>query len=150
METQKDGLCSKCGKTADSCFKYYNGDNYCNYCEYCFKTYVAKPCYRCGEACDSPMNEKDKYDSEYNVVGYYWECSTCQDIHWCTLCGEIDPDYDIHADYYGRRNGKCQNCVLKTELDKMNCNCECGEEGTFYSKNKKKWLCIDCVIQHYY
>ena len=137
MEMQEDCLCSKCGKT-DEIFCRYDGD--VNYCEYCFNTYVAKPCYRCGEACNTPTDE------HYRDYESYWECPTCHDTHWCTLCGEIIPDFDIHADYYGRRNGKCQNCVLKTELDKMNCNCECGEKGTFYSKNKKKWLCIDCVI----
>jgi hypothetical protein len=131
-------VCPRCGKADELghglLHEDENGDKCC---EKCFETHVAKPCYRCGEV---NMNREDDYGD--------WQCYDCENKHWCTSCGMLDTDYNVHADFYGGKNGECQDCAIKTELKSMKCECECGLEGEFYSKEKNEWLCNGCVY-HY-
>ena len=132
-------VCPRCGKQGDELgygllHEDENGDKCC---KKCFETHVVKPCYICGEV---NMNTEDDDGN--------WKCHDCDyNKHWCTSCGKLDPDYNRSAGFYGGRNGECQDCAIKTELDSIKCQCECGLEGKFYSKDEHKWLCIRCVME---
>jgi len=125
--------CTMCDKDLDFYgYGRYNDGNGGNCCKDCFKAHIAKPCYRCGEPCEERCG--------------YWECEKCAHTWWCTECDEAKSVYFDGPDS-GYNSGFCLNCLLKKELESIDCDCDCGRKGKFYSKDINKWLCSRCVYR---